>query len=35
MKKTLYYLLSCTWGILMTLCGAIAAAALSVMGYRP
>ena len=35
MRKTLYYFLSCTWGILMTFCGAVAAAALCVCGYKP
>lgn len=35
MKKALYYFLSCTWGILMTLCGAVVAAALCICGYKP
>lgn len=39
MNKTLFYILfwflSCTWGIIMTLIGAIAALVLMCCGYRP
>ena len=35
MKKILYYFLSCTWGILMTLCGAATAVVLCARGYKP
>ena len=35
MKKSLFYLLSFTWGLPMTLIGCITALALLVVGYRP
>lgn len=35
MNKQKYYILNCTWGIIMTLIGAIAALALLFLGHRP
>lgn len=35
LSKTWYYILSCTWGILMTLAGALVAGILLVAGYEP
>lgn len=35
MNKKLYYILNCTWGIIMTLIGAITALVLLALGYRP
>ena len=35
LSKTWYYILSCTWGILMTLAGAFAAGILLIAGYQP
>ena len=34
-KRILFYLLSCTWGIIMTLIGAFIAIALLVTGHKP
>lgn len=34
-NKTTFYILSFTWGIIMTLVGCIVAAVLLVVGYRP
>lgn len=34
MKRTLFYVLSCTWGCLMTLAGALVAAALITFGKK-
>lgn len=34
-NKTAFYILSFTWGILMTLVGCLAALALLIVGYRP
>lgn len=33
--RTIYYFLSCTWGFLMTAFGAIIAAVLICLGYKP
>lgn len=35
MRKFLYYLLACTWGILMTLAGGVVAACLLIAGKKP
>ena len=35
MRKMIFYVLSCTWGIIMTFIGAVAAVALIAMGYTP
>ena len=35
MKKFLYYVLSFTWGLPLTLAGLIVGAALMIVGYRP
>ena len=35
MKKTLYYALSFTWGIIMTVIGILAAGALRIAGVKP
>lgn len=35
MKKFLFYLLSFTWGLPMTLCGALVALVLLLAGYKP
>lgn len=35
MRKILFYVLSCTWGIIMTVIGAVAAIILKARGYVP
>lgn len=35
MKRTMFYVMSLTWGLPMTLCGAIAAIALIATGHKP
>lgn len=35
MHKVIYYILNCTWGILMTIAGAAAGLVLRLAGYKP
>ena len=35
MKMALYWIVSCTWGVIMTIIGAIAALAMHITGHKP